>query len=69
MRQGLLSYNRWMFDLENPIPVDDEDQITLAAIDEGLRDVLAGRTVDAKEVREREGSPAIDKVRKLLGIG
>jgi len=42
-----------MFDLENPIPVDDEDQITLAAIDEGLRDVLAGRTVDAKEVRER----------------
>ena len=43
-----------MFDLENPIPVtDNEDQMTIAAIDEGLRDVLAGRTVDAKEVRER----------------
>ena len=40
------------FDLENPAPVvDDEDEQTLAAIDEGMRDVEAGRTVPAEEVR------------------
>jgi predicted transcriptional regulator len=42
------------FDLENPAPVvDDEDEETLAAIkeDEGMRDVEAGRTVPAEEVR------------------
>ena len=40
------------FDLENPAPVaDDEDEETLAAIDEGLRDTEAGRSVPAKEVR------------------
>ena len=39
-------------DLESPAPVvDDEDEETLAAIDEGLRDVEAGRTVSAEEVR------------------
>ncbi|MGD0793176.1 MAG: hypothetical protein ABR920_15525 [Terriglobales bacterium] len=40
------------FDLENPTPVvDDEDEETLAAIDEGMRDAEAGRTVPAEEVR------------------
>jgi hypothetical protein len=35
----------------NPLPVpDDEDEETLAAIDEGIRDVEAGRTVPAEEV-------------------
>jgi len=40
------------FDLENPAPVvDDEDEQTLAAIDQGMRDAEAGRTVPAEEVR------------------
>ncbi len=42
------------FDLENPAPVvndADEDEQTLASIDEGMRDAKAGRTVSAKEVR------------------
>ena len=41
------------FDLENPAPIvdDDEDEETLAAIDEGLRDAETGRTVPAEEVR------------------
>ena len=40
------------FDLGNPGPVvDDEDEETLAAIDEGMGDAEAGRTVPAKEVR------------------
>jgi predicted transcriptional regulator len=40
------------FDLENPAPpIDDEDEGTLAAIDEGMRDAEAGRTVPAEEVR------------------
>ncbi len=38
-------------DLENPAPVVDEDEETLAAIDEGMRDAEAGRTVPAEEVR------------------
>ncbi len=38
------------FDLDNPVP-DDEDDQTLAAIDEGTRDAEAGRTVPAEEVR------------------
>jgi len=42
------------FDLKNPTPVvDDEDEITLAATDEGLRDVAAGRTIAAEETRKR----------------
>jgi predicted transcriptional regulator len=41
------------FDLDNPTPVvDDEDEETLAAIDEGLRDADAGRTVPAEHVRQ-----------------
>lgn len=42
------------FDFENPAPaLDDEDEETLAAIDEGIRDAGAGRTVPAEEVRKR----------------
>jgi predicted transcriptional regulator len=33
-------------------PADDEDEATLAAIDEGIRDAKAGRTVSAAEVRK-----------------
>jgi predicted transcriptional regulator len=32
--------------------VDDEDEQTLAAIDEGVRDAKAGRTVSPQEVRK-----------------
>jgi predicted transcriptional regulator len=43
------------YDLERPAPVvNDEDEETLAAIDEGLRDADAGR------------STTIDKVRRIL---
>jgi predicted transcriptional regulator len=42
------------FDLENPAPViDDEDQETVSAIDKGIRDAEAGRTIPAEEVRRR----------------
>ena len=41
------------FELEDPVPVlDDEDAETLAAIDEGVRDAEAGRTVPSEEVRK-----------------
>ena len=41
------------FELENPIAIpDDEDRETLAAIDEGIRDAEAGRTIPAEKVRE-----------------
>ena len=40
-------------EIEKPVPVtDDEDEATLAAIDEGIRDAKAGRTVVADEVRK-----------------
>ncbi len=40
-------------DLENPAPIlDDEDEETLAAIDEGIRDAEAGRVVPAAKARE-----------------
>ena len=42
------------FEFESPsLTHDQEDEQTLAAIDEGLADVDAGRTVSAKEVRKR----------------
>jgi predicted transcriptional regulator len=42
------------FEFEKPAPaLDDEDEATLAAIDEGIRDADAGRTVPAEEVRKR----------------
>lgn len=41
------------FGLEDGVPVaDDEDAETLAAIDEGIRDAKAGRTLPAEEVRK-----------------
>jgi len=41
------------FDLDNPAPtLDDEDDETLAAIDEGIRDAEAGRVVPAEKVSE-----------------
>ena len=41
------------FEFEDPFPVgDEEDQETLAAIDEGIRDAQAGRTVPGEEVRK-----------------
>ena len=42
------------FELESPAPIlDEEIDETLAAIDEGIRDVKASRTVPAEEVRKR----------------
>ena len=39
-------------DFDNPPPMDqEEDEETLAAIDEGLRDAEAGRTVPMEHVR------------------
>jgi len=41
------------FESENTAPLsEDEDAATLAAIDEGLRDAKAGRTVLIEEVRK-----------------
>jgi hypothetical protein len=40
-------------DLDNPPPaLREEDEETLAAIDEGMRDADEGRTVTAQEVRQ-----------------
>jgi predicted transcriptional regulator len=42
------------FDLDKPAPViEDEDEKTLAAIDEGIRDAEAGRTIPIEKVRKR----------------
>jgi hypothetical protein len=42
------------FELESPARIlDEEDEETLAAVDEGIRDARAGRTVPAEEVRKR----------------
>jgi predicted transcriptional regulator len=42
------------FEPESPAPIlDEEDEETLAAIDEGVRDAKAGRTVPSEEVRKR----------------
>jgi hypothetical protein len=41
------------FDLENPAPIlDDEDEETLAAIDEGIRDAEAGRVAPPEKARQ-----------------
>jgi predicted transcriptional regulator len=41
------------FSLDRPVPVpDEEDEETLAAIDQGIRDADAGRTVSMEEVRK-----------------
>jgi predicted transcriptional regulator len=39
-------------DLDNPLPIEEEDEETLAAIDAGIRDAAAGRTVSMDQVRE-----------------
>jgi predicted transcriptional regulator len=40
-------------DFDEPVSVqDDEDEETLAAIDEGIRDAEAGRTVPIEDVRK-----------------
>jgi predicted transcriptional regulator len=42
------------FDLDKPAPViEDEDEKTLQAIDEGIGDAEAGRTVPIEKVRKR----------------
>jgi predicted transcriptional regulator len=42
------------FDLDRPAPaVEDEDEKTLAAIDEGIRDAEAGRAIPIEKVRKR----------------
>ncbi|HTQ61999.1 MAG TPA: hypothetical protein VMI32_17375 [Candidatus Solibacter sp.] len=39
--------------IEKPVPAEDEeDEATLAAIDEGIADAKAGRTVPAEQVRK-----------------
>ena len=41
------------FDFEKPAPaIDDEDEATLAAIDEGIRDAKAGRTAELEQARK-----------------
>ena len=41
-------------ELEHPAPIpDDEDEETLAAIDEGIQDAIAGRTQPPEAVRRR----------------
>jgi predicted transcriptional regulator len=41
------------FEFEDPAPImDDEDEQTLAAIDEGIRDAEAGRSVSGEEARK-----------------
>jgi predicted transcriptional regulator len=41
------------FEFEKPLPAsDDEDEKTLAAIDEGICDAKTGRTVSPPEVRK-----------------
>jgi predicted transcriptional regulator len=41
------------FVLDNPAPVvEDEDEATVAAIDEGIRDADADRTTPIEEVRK-----------------
>jgi predicted transcriptional regulator len=41
------------FDFEEAAPtIDDEDEATLATIDDGIRDAKAGRTVGLQQVRK-----------------
>jgi predicted transcriptional regulator len=42
------------FDLDSPASaMEDEDEKTLAAIDEGIRDAEAGRTIPIEKARKR----------------
>jgi len=49
-REGMAKASRTDFDAPTPID-EEEDEETLAAIDEGIRDAEAGRTVPIEEVR------------------
>ncbi len=50
-RKGMAELKK--LDLNNPPPVlDEEDEETLAAIDEGVRDAEAGRIVPIEQVRD-----------------
>ena len=41
------------FDFEKPVPItNDEDEATLASIDEGIRDAKASRTTTLEQVRK-----------------
>ena len=57
-RQRQMRYCRDMagvkkLDLDDPAPVlDDDDEETLAAIDEGIRDAETGRTIPIEDVRK-----------------
>jgi predicted transcriptional regulator len=45
--------NATKIDFDDPAPLlDEEDEEILAAIDEGIRDAEAGRTVPVEEVRK-----------------
>ena len=49
-REAMANASR--IDFDDPTPIDEEeDEETLAAIDEGIRDAEAGRTVPIEEVR------------------
>jgi predicted transcriptional regulator len=40
-------------EFEKPAPIlEEEDEVTLAAIDEGIQDAKSGRTVSVEQVRE-----------------
>lgn len=41
-----------LMDFDNLLPLEDEDEQTLAAIDEGIKDAENGRIVPAEEVRK-----------------
>ena len=50
-RKGMAELNK--LDLNNPPPIlDEENEETLAGIDEGIRDAEAGRAVPIEEVRD-----------------
>ena len=50
-RKGMAELKK--LDLNNPPPIlDEEDEETLAGIDEGIRDAEASRTVAIEEVRD-----------------
>jgi predicted transcriptional regulator len=49
-REAMANASR--IDFDDPTPIDEEeDEETLAAIDEGIRDAEAGRAVPIEEVR------------------
>ena len=50
-REGMVEVSR--IDFDDPAPItEEEDEETLAAIDEGIRDAEAGRVIPIEEVRK-----------------